>query len=251
MVKLVYIEIKGEKTKMKKAVGILLSFVLLLVMTTPAMAHPGRTDANGGHTCRTNCGKWGLNYGEYHYHNGGTSKKTSTSKPKQSSSSKTVSTKKETIYVDPYTQAEELIKTAESYAGSLKWESSYDYRVSKYTNNPVSQIDMKLYNNTKNAINAAKANTNVYLYSDLEERLNVLNDIYLRTQAYIDAINSGEKMLVQYQNYQSFKKQDATSEKTTKAYNELVKLSNKTNTMIYRVYGKSTREAMLDKFSIK
>ena len=28
-----------------------------------------RTDANGGHTCRTNCEKWGLQYGEYHYHN--------------------------------------------------------------------------------------------------------------------------------------------------------------------------------------
>lgn len=34
-------------------------------------AHPGRTDANGGHTCRTNCEKWGLQYGEYHYNNGG------------------------------------------------------------------------------------------------------------------------------------------------------------------------------------
>lgn len=31
-------------------------------------AHPGNTDSSGGHTCRTNCGNWGLNYGEYHYH---------------------------------------------------------------------------------------------------------------------------------------------------------------------------------------
>jgi hypothetical protein len=36
-----------------------------------AEAHPGRTDANGGHTCRTNCASWGLGYGEYHYHGGG------------------------------------------------------------------------------------------------------------------------------------------------------------------------------------
>ncbi|MDG4658093.1 YHYH domain-containing protein [Ectobacillus antri] len=36
-----------------------------------AMAHPGRTDANGGHVCRTNCQQWGLQYGQYHYHNGG------------------------------------------------------------------------------------------------------------------------------------------------------------------------------------
>ena len=34
-------------------------------------AHPGRTDSSGGHTCRTNCEDWGLDYGEYHYHNGG------------------------------------------------------------------------------------------------------------------------------------------------------------------------------------
>lgn len=46
-------------------------------------AHPGRTDSSGGHTCRTNCGSWGLEYGEYHHHNGGSS---------SSSSSNTTST---------------------------------------------------------------------------------------------------------------------------------------------------------------
>jgi hypothetical protein len=33
-------------------------------------AHPGRTDGNGGHTCRTNCASWGLADGEYHSHGG-------------------------------------------------------------------------------------------------------------------------------------------------------------------------------------
>jgi hypothetical protein len=32
-------------------------------------AHPGNTDSYGCHTCRTNCPKWGLSYGEYHCHN--------------------------------------------------------------------------------------------------------------------------------------------------------------------------------------
>jgi hypothetical protein len=32
-------------------------------------AHPGKTDGSGGHTCRTNCEQWGLDYEEYHYHN--------------------------------------------------------------------------------------------------------------------------------------------------------------------------------------
>ncbi|OMD72389.1 hypothetical protein BSK48_08085 [Paenibacillus odorifer] len=49
------------------------SFISLVLLLMPALAdaHPGRTDANGGHNCRTNCAKWGLENGEYHYHNGG------------------------------------------------------------------------------------------------------------------------------------------------------------------------------------
>lgn len=56
---------------MKKQVKKLLltTGVALLVAPISAYAHPGRTDANGGHTCRTNCEKWGLQNGEYHYHN--------------------------------------------------------------------------------------------------------------------------------------------------------------------------------------
>lgn len=46
--------------------------LLLFFIIIPSFveAHPGRTDSNGGHTCRTNCEKWGLEYGEYHYHGG-------------------------------------------------------------------------------------------------------------------------------------------------------------------------------------
>ncbi len=44
-------------------------FVTLLLLPPIASAHPGRTDAYGCHTCRTNCAKWGLSTGEYHCHN--------------------------------------------------------------------------------------------------------------------------------------------------------------------------------------
>lgn len=251
MVKLTLFLHKKERETMKKLVVSLLTFTLLLVgLTTPAMAHPGRTDSNGGHTCRTNCGKWGLDYGEYHYHNGGTTKKPATNKTTKSNTSNTASSQKNIVSIDPYTEAEALIKQAESYAGSLKWETSYDYRATKYSNNPISQIDMKLYNNTKNAITAARANSNVTLYNDLEERLKKVTEIYLRTQAYIDAINSGEKLLNQFQDYQSLNKLDSNGEKTKQAYVAFQKQTQKTNTMIYRVYGKSTREAMLKKFNI-
>ncbi|WP_318245390.1 MULTISPECIES: hypothetical protein [Psychrobacillus] len=161
-----------------------------------------------------------------------------------------MNSQKNIVSIDPYTEAEALIKQAESYAGSLKWETSYDYRATKYSNNPISQIDMKLYNNTKKAITAARANSNVTLYNDLEERLKKVTEIYLRTQAYIDAINSGEKLLNQFQDYQSLNKLDSNGEKTKQAYVAFQKQTQKTNTMIYRVYGKSTREAMLKKFNI-
>lgn len=53
---------------MKWYVSILLILILLTFVSPKIVAHPGRTDANGGHTCRTNCERWGLAYGEYHYH---------------------------------------------------------------------------------------------------------------------------------------------------------------------------------------
>lgn len=50
-----------------KISGIFLFSVLLLVPFS-VFAHPGGTDATGGHHCWTDCEKWGLHYGEYHYH---------------------------------------------------------------------------------------------------------------------------------------------------------------------------------------
>ena len=47
-------------------------FILLLLITLGSvlvLAHPtGKTDSHGCHTCRTNCGKWSLQNGEYHCH---------------------------------------------------------------------------------------------------------------------------------------------------------------------------------------
>lgn len=51
--------------QLKKIIFIIIA---LAIITSSAYAHSGRTDKNGGHTCRTNCDKYGLDYGEYHYH---------------------------------------------------------------------------------------------------------------------------------------------------------------------------------------
>lgn len=54
---------------MKKWLVVFSWFIIALGISEIASAHPGRTDASGCHTCRTNCPKWGLNTGEYHCHN--------------------------------------------------------------------------------------------------------------------------------------------------------------------------------------
>jgi len=65
------------------------ALVFTFLFGTFASAHPGRTDSNGGHTCRTNCGSWGLSTGEYHYHNGGGTTPSGSSSSSSSSSSST------------------------------------------------------------------------------------------------------------------------------------------------------------------
>jgi len=48
---------------------IIIFITLLVILPFNVIAHPGNTDSSGCHTCRTNCTKWGLSYGEYHCHN--------------------------------------------------------------------------------------------------------------------------------------------------------------------------------------
>lgn len=80
---------------MKKRISKMASIIIVLLMAiTPISAHPGRTDANGGHYCRTNCAKWGLRDGEYHYHNGGGSSSSSSSSGSKSSSKSSSSSSK-------------------------------------------------------------------------------------------------------------------------------------------------------------
>ncbi|OJH16138.1 hypothetical protein BLX88_25395 [Bacillus obstructivus] len=54
----------------KRGLLFLLALVLAFVpFTLNANASPGGLDKNGGHYCRTNCAKYGLKTGQYHYHN--------------------------------------------------------------------------------------------------------------------------------------------------------------------------------------
>ena len=50
--------------------------VIILILSCSFLkvsAHPGNTNSNGGHSCFTNCSKWGYSFGEYHFHSSSSS----------------------------------------------------------------------------------------------------------------------------------------------------------------------------------
>lgn len=80
---------------MKKKTKIIL--ILITLIPTIVFAHPGKTDANGCHTCKTNCSKWGLYNGQYHCHNGGTGESSSSNNTTKKTTKRTTTTKRSTI----------------------------------------------------------------------------------------------------------------------------------------------------------
>lgn len=51
------------------AVLLVASIITVFLYAPSVYAHPGNTDGNGCHTCRTNCTeRWGIPYGFYHRH---------------------------------------------------------------------------------------------------------------------------------------------------------------------------------------
>lgn len=72
MNKLKEILLDRGKINLKRKIKLLTIIVVIVLMPTKVLAHPGRLDSSGCHTCRTNCPSWGLEYEEYHCHSGNT-----------------------------------------------------------------------------------------------------------------------------------------------------------------------------------
>ncbi|RNB78117.1 YHYH domain-containing protein [Brevibacillus nitrificans] len=132
---------------------------LLLVPFNMVDAHPGRTDANGGHTCRTNCEKWGLQYGQYHYHNGGSTSsggsqpKPSTVKPAPAQTATPVVQMKTIVAVDQakvvaYPNSTEAV-SALWYGFEISDEGSYDDQFVKIAQGYVSKLVLTQYTVTQ------------------------------------------------------------------------------------------------------
>lgn len=45
---------------------IVIALVIISNFLNPLMAHPGNTDSNGMHYCRTNCDDWGVPWNQMH-----------------------------------------------------------------------------------------------------------------------------------------------------------------------------------------
>ena len=103
---------------MKKVLKYLfLLFVMLNIPWFLVLAHPGGLDANGCHTCKTNCAKWGLSNGEYHCHNGGNSNSYSSS-----NTYRTTTTTTKRVYGCTNTEAINYNSTANISDGTCKFE---------------------------------------------------------------------------------------------------------------------------------
>ncbi len=146
--------------------------------------------------------------------------------------------------------AENLVKKAEQLSGALKWEISVEYRKTAYPNNVVDYPNMKLFNDTKAALQSAKAAVSKLSGKEktvLSARLDEVNKYYTRSLNLIDAITAGkkiEKQKVELTNALA----KGVDQATVKAYHDLSTAIRKQAIILDRVYGQSTRDLVRDEF---
>lgn len=107
---------------MKKVVMVLILVITLFSCNMVVLAHPGRTDANGCHTCKSNCAKYGLKDGEYHCHNGGSSSSSSDASRSYNTTTRTTTAKK--LYGCTNSDAINYNKSANASDGSCQFEKN-------------------------------------------------------------------------------------------------------------------------------
>lgn len=129
---------------MKRKLFLLLLVGFTMICSIEVDAHPGRTDSNGCHTCRTNCAKWGLSNGQYHCHNGGTS---SSSSPSTSSSSSNSSSNKNnsTTSAPKAKSKDNTIKSILINGENIKVSDTMEYKTFD------EKVDISVETNDKNA----------------------------------------------------------------------------------------------------
>lgn len=149
-------------------------------------------------------------------------------------------------YAETLSKAESSVEIAEKYAGELKWQISFE------NTKAIKMPDMKLFNATKLAYLQAKKEISLASISEkqkLEKRLEENVGIhYERTMGYIDAVTSGKKIAALTQKFQQQYAEAPIADSTEKTYHELSAEIRKQAKLLYKVYGKTTRDAFLQTY---
>jgi SbsC C-terminal domain/Bacterial SH3 domain/Transglycosylase SLT domain len=145
-----------------------------------------------------------------------------------------------------YSEAERLVKQAEGYAGTVKWDISYE------NTKKIGYPNMVAFNAAKNY--RSKAATAINTLSSASHRTALNNrltenvDLHVnRATAYIDSITAGGKIVNQQKNLNA-SIISGNLDQVEENYHSLSFEIRKQAIILYRVYGKSTREAILAKY---
>ncbi|MGG3912738.1 hypothetical protein [Rossellomorea vietnamensis] len=144
--------------------------------------------------------------------------------------------------------AESLVKSAEYNANILRKQISYEYTKS------LSMPNMILFNQTKDSYTKASKAVSSLKSSSTKTQLQMrlTNNVKLhidRAVAYIDALNAGKKI----EFYSKALNSQVEDEiymlpRTSEYYHKMSSEIRKQAVLLYRVYGKSTRDAILTKY---
>ncbi|WP_277584372.1 hypothetical protein [Psychrobacillus antarcticus] len=151
-----------------------------------------------------------------------------------------------TVEAESITKAESFVRTAEQHAGALKWQISYELtKEIKYPDMKIFNLTKDAYLKAKNEIAKASVKDKVKLEKRLEENV---GKQYNRAIGYIDAITSGKKIVDKANHFSSLYAANPTSDLTERSYHDLSSEIRKQAILLYRVYGKSTRDAILTQY---
>lgn len=153
------------------------------------------------------------------------------------------------------TSAKSLVIKAEKSAQKLAAEINYDKRKKMYPKSPVGMPNSKVYKETKAAyskalaaVKKAKSSERKVLQARLDSKVKLTID---RTAKYINAINTGKKLLVESsaldKNVNAYK----LDSKTQKSYEALSADYAKLTQQIGSVYGPSTRISLNKAYTYK
>lgn len=227
---------------MKKVLVFIITIIMFTFTLNNVYAHPGRTDSNGCHTCRTNCAKWGLSQGEYHCHN---SKATTSSTSK--TTSKTVKTPKKSS--DTKIKSITIDGKTQKITNNMKYETTNETLEIKATpNSKYADIDIGspyILKHGKNKITitvTAQDNTTkdynltvVYKSEDTDiKRVKIDETTYY----------SGEIESINYKTTKDVANLEVTpnSEYATAHYNKKVNLSEGTNNIKLKIIAENGKE---------